>query len=164
MDFFFFSGLKNTLIKTFVVSYDVACQWYKKFVSRMAEAFPSTWRINTRDVDIHFLVPKFHLPAHIEMCQQSFSFNYARFVGQTDGEAPERGWSDLNGLAYSTREMGPGACQDTIEDHLGDWNWKKIITMGKLNRLILFYFKILKIFFFRSKPSLEDQIGASAIG
>ena len=53
---------------------------------------------------------------------------------------PERGWSDLNGLAYSTREMGPGARQDTIEDHLGDWNWKKIIAMGKLGN---FFAKIL---------------------
>jgi hypothetical protein len=135
MDFFFFSGLKDTVIKYFVVSYDIACQWYKKFFSRMAEAFPLSWRINTHDVSIRFLVPKFHLPAHIEKCQQFFSFNYAKFVGRTDGEAPERGWSDLNGLAYSTREMGPGARQDTIEDHLGDWNWKKIIAMGSYRQI-----------------------------
>ena len=140
MDFFFFSGLEDTAIKLFVVSYDIACQWFKNFYSRMSEAFPLSWRINTCDVDNRFLVPKFHLPAHIEKCQQSFSFNYARFVGRTDGEAPERGWSDLNGLAYSTREMGPGARQDTIEDHLGDWNWKKIIAMGKLGN---FFAKIL---------------------
>jgi len=131
MDFFFYSGLKDTAIKLFVVSYDIACQWYKNFYTRMAEAFPLSWCINTHDVDIRFLVPKFHLPAHIEKCQQSFSFNYAKSVGRTDGEAPERGWSDLNGLSYSTREMGPGAHQDTIEDHLGDWNWKKIVGMGK---------------------------------
>ena len=98
----------------------------------MGAAFPEKWRINMSEVDIQFLVPKFHLPAHIESCHRSFSFNYASFVGRTDGEAPERGWSDLNGLAYSTREMGPGSRQDTIEDHLGDWNWKKITSMGKL--------------------------------
>ena len=123
MDYFFYSGLKDTTIKYFVVSYDIACQWYKNFYSRMAEAFPSSWRINTCGVDIRFLVPKFHLPAHIERCQQYFSFNYAKFVGQTDGKAPKRGWSDLNGLAYSAREMGPGAHQNTIEDHIGDWNF-----------------------------------------
>ena len=120
MDFFFFSGLKDMLIKCVVVSYDIACQWYKNFYSRMVEAFPLSWHINdTSDIDIRFLVPKFHLPGHIERCRQSFSFNYAKSVGRTDGEAPERGWSDLNGLSYSTREMGPGARQDTIEDHLG---------------------------------------------
>jgi hypothetical protein len=135
MDFFFFCGLRHTLIKSIVASYDIACQWSKKFWTRMAAAFPETWRINMSEVDIRFLVPKFHLPAHIESCQRSFSFNYARFVGRTDGEAPERGWADLNGLAYSTHEMGPGSRQDTIEDHLGDWNWKKITIMGKLHLL-----------------------------
>ena len=75
----------------------------------MEAAFPESWHINMSEVDIRFHVPKFHLPAHIESCHQSFSFNFARFVGQTDREAPERGWADLNGLAYSTQEMGPGS-------------------------------------------------------
>jgi hypothetical protein len=164
MDFFFYSGLKDTAIKFFVVSYDIACQWYKKFYSRMGEAFPLSWRINTHEVDIRFLVPKFHLPAHIESCQQSFSFNYAKFVGRTDGEAPERGWSNLNGLAYSTREMGPGARQDTIEDHLGDWNWKKIIAMGKPSRFFPKILANMMDFLSRSKPPPEDQNSASTIG
>lgn len=103
MDFIlFYSGLKDTAIKYFMVSYDMACQWYKNFNSQMAEAFPLSSHINTHDIDICFLVPKFHLPAHIERCQQSFSFNYAKFVGRSDGGAPERRWSILNGLAYST--------------------------------------------------------------
>ncbi|KAJ6619067.1 hypothetical protein B0H10DRAFT_1947080 [Mycena sp. CBHHK59/15] len=55
-----------------------------------------------------FLVPKFHLPAHIEACNLRFSFNLTRDVGQTDGEAPERGWANANPLANSTAEMGPG--------------------------------------------------------
>lgn len=58
-------------------------------------------------------------------------------VGRTDGEAPECGWSDINGLAYSMWEMGPGSRQDTIEDHLGDWNWKKIVAMGKVMPSVL---------------------------
>jgi hypothetical protein len=111
MNFFFYSGLKDMAIKYIVVSYNIACQWYKKFYSPMAKAFPLSWHINIHDINIHFLVPNLHLPAHIEMCQQSFSFNYAKFVGRTDGKAPERGWYNLNGLAYSTREMGPGAHQ-----------------------------------------------------
>ena len=136
----------------------------QEFYSRMGEAFPLSWRINTHEVDIRFLVPKFHLPAHIESCQQSFSFNYAKFVGRTDGEAPERGWSNLNGLAYSTREMGPGARQDTIEDHLGDWNWKKIIAMGKPSRFFPKILANMMDFLSRSKPPPEDQNSASTIG
>jgi hypothetical protein len=131
MDYFFYSSLRNTAIKSIVASYDIACQWGKNFYKRMKAAFPPAWSINRSCVDISFLVPKFHLPAHTEKCHQDFSFNYAPHVGRTDGEAPERGWANINGLSYSTREMGPGSRQDTIEDHFGDWNWKKIVAMGK---------------------------------
>jgi hypothetical protein len=79
-----------------------------------------------------FLVPKFHLLAHIEVCNLKFSFHLTRDVGQTDGEAPERGWANANPLARSTREMGPGARRDTLDDHFNDWNHKKIIVLGKL--------------------------------
>ncbi|KAJ7508029.1 hypothetical protein B0H11DRAFT_1685302, partial [Mycena galericulata] len=62
-----------------------------------------------------FLVPKFHLPAHIELCNILFSFNLTPFVGRTDGEAPERGWASANRLANSTSISGPGARRDTLE-------------------------------------------------
>ncbi|KAG2035191.1 hypothetical protein BDR03DRAFT_803099, partial [Suillus americanus] len=54
-----------------------------------------------------FLIPKFHLPAHITSCQIKFSFNFIKGVGRTDGEAPERGWADINPITTSTHEMGP---------------------------------------------------------
>ncbi|KAG2155314.1 uncharacterized protein EDB93DRAFT_1239208 [Suillus bovinus] len=68
-----------------------------------------------------FFIPKFHLPAHIFKCQTMYSFNFSKNVGQTDGEAPECG---------CTKEMGPGSQRDTLDDHFGDWNWKKIIRLG----------------------------------
>lgn len=81
----------------------------------------------------HLLQPelKFHLPAHIMACQIAFSFNYTKNVGRTDGEAPERGWGNINGAAGMTQEMGPGARRDTLDDFLGDWNWKKVTNMGE---------------------------------
>jgi hypothetical protein len=159
MDYFFYSGLKDTAIKNIVASYDIACQWYKKFYARASAAFPASWPINNSSVNIRFLVPKFHLPAHIEKCHQDFSFNYTKNVGRTDGEAPERGWANINGIAYSTREMGPGSRQDTIEDHLGDWNWKKVVGMGKTNiyDASLFRFTVRLLTFNRFKPPPEDQ-------
>lgn len=129
MDYMFYSGLKNTTLENLVVSYDIACQWGINFWTRMVK-FPSDWGINMGKTDIRFLVPKFHLPAHIEKCHRDFSFNYTKGVGRTDGEAPERGWSKINGLAGSTKEMGPGSRRDTLEDHMGDANWKKVVGMG----------------------------------
>lgn len=132
MDFMFYSSLANTRIKNMVISYDIACQWDKKFRQRMA-SFPDTWAINTGNVALTFLVPKFHLPAHIEKCHRDYSFNLTKHVGRTDGEAPERGWSKLNPLASSTKEMGPGSRRDTIGDHMGDSNWKKVTGLGELS-------------------------------
>ncbi|KAG1768259.1 hypothetical protein EV702DRAFT_1253460 [Suillus placidus] len=54
-----------------------------------------------------FLVPKFHLPAHIFACQITYSHNLVKGMGHTDGEAPERGWANINPVATSTHEMGP---------------------------------------------------------
>ncbi|KAG2028955.1 hypothetical protein BDR03DRAFT_882220 [Suillus americanus] len=112
------------------ISYDIACQWNKNLWSRMS-AFPHKYHINHDEKVITFLVPKFHLPAHIACCQTRFSFNFIKGVGRTDGEAPERGWADINPLATSTCEMGPGSRRDTIDDHFNDWNWKKVCAMGE---------------------------------
>ncbi|KAM6490840.1 hypothetical protein JOM56_013709 [Amanita muscaria] len=133
MDYLFYSGLKSTSIRRMVISYDIACQWSINFETRMQTCFPRTWLVNnttTTDVILRFLIPKFHLPAHAEKCHQDFSFNYMPKVGRTDGEAPERGWSRMIDLSNSTREMGPGSRQDTIEDNMNDSNWKKVTAMG----------------------------------
>ncbi len=52
-------------------------------------------------------------------------------AGLGDGEAPERGWGDLNPLATSTREMGPSTRRDTLDYHFGDYNWRKIVRLGE---------------------------------
>jgi hypothetical protein len=96
--------------------------------------FPDELQIDQRSVKINFLVPKFHLPAHRPACQSSYSFNLTPRVRRTDGEAPERGWSNTNALSASTKEMGPGSRRDTLDDHFGDMNWKKICGLGLLVR------------------------------
>lgn len=131
MDFLFFSTLQGSALEEIIVSYDIACQWSINLWARM-ERYPSHLHLDhAGKKTFHFLVPKFHLPAHIMACQTVYSFNFNRNVGRTDGEAPERGWSHINPVATSTREMGPGHRRDTLDDHFGDWNWKKTVLMGK---------------------------------
>ncbi|KAK7005562.1 CxC2 domain-containing protein [Favolaschia claudopus] len=129
MDYMFFMSLLGCMLGLLFVSYDIACQWSKKFWKRM-EIFPPNAQFTPEEKRVVFLVPKFHLPAHIESCNISYSFNLTRFVGRTDGEAPERGWSDINRLASSTSVSGPGARRDTLEVHMQYWNWKKIVRLG----------------------------------
>ncbi|KIJ09041.1 hypothetical protein PAXINDRAFT_164415 [Paxillus involutus ATCC 200175] len=116
MDWMFFSTVKNTNVKVLKVSYDIA--------------LPENLQLNHEGLDITFLVPKFHLPVHITPCQSLFSFNWSLGVGRTDGEAPECGWANINPMASSIKEMGPGHRHDTLNDHFGDCNWKKVIGLG----------------------------------
>ncbi|KAF8868893.1 hypothetical protein BD779DRAFT_1614751 [Infundibulicybe gibba] len=130
MDYFFFSSICNTPLMDIVVSYDIACQWSINLWARMA-TYPCRLHTNADgNKSFYFLVPKFHLPAHVIACQSTYSFNFNRHVGRTDGEAPERGWAHNNPIASSVKEMGPGSRRDTMDDHFGDWNWRKTTLMG----------------------------------
>ncbi|RXW13753.1 hypothetical protein EST38_g12102 [Candolleomyces aberdarensis] len=119
----------QTLLQLFFISYDIACQWFIHLLMRLAQIDP-TCPLLRPDVEIRFLVPKFHLPAHIPTCRNRFAFMLTPGAGLGDGEAPERGWGDLNPLATSTREMGPGTRRDTLDYHFGDYNWRKIVRLG----------------------------------
>jgi hypothetical protein len=129
MDYFCLATLKHDIPSMLVISYDIVCQWSVNFVARCVKYPPNPISSNPA-MDIKYLVPKFHLPAHVQKCRDNFSFNLTPHVGRTDGEAPERGWSSSNDLAYSTREMGPGSRRDTLDDCFGDMNWSKASRMS----------------------------------
>ncbi|TFK57786.1 hypothetical protein BDN72DRAFT_782857, partial [Pluteus cervinus] len=135
MDYLFLLSLNQKELQELidlVVSYDIACQWWINLLKRMLNYSKAIQMDGGKLQSFTYLVPKFHLPAHISSCQTKYSFNFHQHVGRTDGESPERGWSHINPVALSTCEMGPGSRRDTINDHLGDWNWKKTHTMGEL--------------------------------
>ncbi|TFK60790.1 hypothetical protein BDN72DRAFT_778956, partial [Pluteus cervinus] len=130
MDYLFLSSLPPGCPTHSVTSYDIACQWCRNLIERV-QAYAEHLRTNQDKLEsFTYLVPKFHLPAHVGSCQTQYSFNFSPYVGRTDGEAPERGWSHINPIATSTAEMGPGSRRDTLDDHFGDWNWKKTCQMG----------------------------------
>jgi hypothetical protein len=131
MDYMFFRSIGHSPLLRFFVSYDIACQWHINLWNRLSAYHDPVLTIDGTEKTFIFLVPKFHLPAHIEACNLKYSFNLTPDVGQTDGEAPERGWANANPLARSTKEMGPGSRRDTLDDHFNDWNHKKIIALGE---------------------------------
>jgi hypothetical protein len=139
MDYLLFMSLAGCMqLIRFFISYDIVCQWFKNLWTRM-QKFDTELHFKAGQQYVVFLVPKFHLPAHIEACNIVFSFNLTPFVGRTDGEAPERGWADANRLANSTNISGPGARRDALDVHFQYWNWKKTVKLGKppfaMNRL-----------------------------
>ncbi|KIK90983.1 hypothetical protein PAXRUDRAFT_27206 [Paxillus rubicundulus Ve08.2h10] len=46
-----------------------------------------------------------------------FLFNFICGVGQTDGDAPEQGWVNINPAASSTKEMGPCASTNYVGEY-----------------------------------------------
>jgi len=114
-----------------IISYDIACQWSKNFLVRL-EALPEQIRPSFRKWFLEFVVPKLHIRGHTLDCQGEFSLNYLVGSGMTDGEGVERPWANLGGIASSTREMGPGARHETLDDHFSFWNWQKLIGCGEL--------------------------------
>ncbi|KAK7038361.1 hypothetical protein R3P38DRAFT_3182453 [Favolaschia claudopus] len=118
MDYMVFTSIHVSRPLHFIVPYDIACQWHIKICDCTLEYKDTTLTVDGRDKFFTFLVPNFHLPAHIEECNLKFSFNLTRDVGQTDGEAPERRW-----LRVTDED-------DIFDDHWGDWNHTRIIASG----------------------------------
>ncbi|KAJ3727940.1 hypothetical protein C8R42DRAFT_572663, partial [Lentinula raphanica] len=134
MDYAFASFLRHhhpSLTK--VISYDIACQWYKNVVRRV-KALPSLVSCDLGLQIIKFAIPKLHIHGHQLACQLKFSLNWLRGAGRTDGEGVERPWAHLGPMASSTRDMGPGSRHGTMNDHFGHWNWVKLIGLGALLR------------------------------
>ncbi|KAG2070061.1 hypothetical protein BDR04DRAFT_1128620 [Suillus decipiens] len=112
-----FLAILSFSVFIFNLSYDVACQWHKKLWTHR-DLIPPHLHLTHENKIIQFFVPKFHLNAHIQQCQTSFSFNFSKNVGCMDVEAPERGWTNINHVALSTKEMGPGACSKVHQEEL----------------------------------------------
>jgi hypothetical protein len=133
MDYVLLSTLIGISIAMLVVSYDVACQWSVNFATRLAE-FPVAMQFDISDIVFTTVIPKFHILGHGKKCQSVWSLNYRRWMGRTDGEGVEREWSHINPVALSTKVMGPGSRHDTLDDHWGAWNWRKVVGMGSCIR------------------------------
>lgn len=129
MDYALLTTLIGISIAMLVVSYDVACQWSINFANRLA-AFPAAMQIDLREVQLTTVIPKFHILGHGIKCQSAWSLNFRRWMARTDGEGVEQEWSHINPVALSTKVMGPGSRHDTLDDHWGAWNWRKVVSMG----------------------------------
>ncbi|KIL56403.1 hypothetical protein M378DRAFT_29974, partial [Amanita muscaria Koide BX008] len=71
-------------------------------------------------------IPSWHSNGHGPPCKASFYLGYMEGVGRTCGEEVETTWAQTNFLGVSTREMGPGARHETLDDQWGGLNFRKI--------------------------------------
>ncbi|KAJ7315615.1 hypothetical protein DFH08DRAFT_820537 [Mycena albidolilacea] len=132
MDYIFASFLRyhDPLLFKFV-SYDIVCVWWIHLMERLKE-LPPLVRCFLILPMICFVIPKMHIKGHGPGCGTLFSLNLKPGSGQTDGEGIKRPWSNIGGIAASTRIMGPGACHDMIDDHWSYWNWQKLVSLASI--------------------------------
>ncbi|KAI9069790.1 hypothetical protein FKP32DRAFT_1559042 [Trametes sanguinea] len=130
MDYVFVSALREWLVLKKIVSYDIACQWSKSLVERIAN-LPSHIQIPVPEGSIMYVIPKLHYNSHQQLDHSKFSLNYRVGCARTDGEGIERHWWWLQPIANSTKVMGPGMRQGMLEDQWGYSNWRKTVDLGK---------------------------------
>jgi hypothetical protein len=131
MDYILLSALAPLLVASVFISYDIACQFKLKFEEQMAK-LPTEIQLPP-GVNCDWGIPKCHCPMHKVSCQAPHSLNFKTGVGRTAGEGIERSWSELNRVANSTKEMGPGSRHDTLDDHIGHHNFRKYVGLGESN-------------------------------
>lgn len=130
MDYIILSALMACGLLRIIITYDIACQWAKNFASRM-KSYPESMQIDLERTEVRAAVPSFHIRAHGSDCQQLFSLAFMLWVAHTVGEEVETGWAHMNLAAPSIQEMAPSNRQETLDDHWGGWNFRKIITFRK---------------------------------
>jgi hypothetical protein len=114
-----------------IISYDIVCQWWRNLKKRLLD-LPTAVRYHLVLKLVRFVIPKMHIKGHLVGCQDEFSLDRTPGSAQTDGEAIERPWAHIGGVGTSTREMGPGSREDTLNGHWGSWNWQKLVGLGML--------------------------------
>ncbi|KAJ7165383.1 hypothetical protein C8R46DRAFT_1220512 [Mycena filopes] len=129
MDFILFCALLGFSLMWLTISYDIACQWRKNLVARMAK-LPEPMQLRLKDIKLQCALPVWHARSHEDDCRDAFSLSVKQGVGKSDGEGVERTWSVLNPAAYHTKDMGIGNREDHLNDKIDSHNFLKNIGLG----------------------------------
>lgn len=107
--------------------YDVMCLYYPNVMQRFHEStklsIPETMRLIGA-------IGLFHVHGHKEECLYRWATTYIPGVGIIDGEIMETLWAVLNMISSTTVTATVSHRTETLDDHIGDSNWKKIINMS----------------------------------
>ncbi|KAF7374458.1 hypothetical protein MSAN_00329900 [Mycena sanguinolenta] len=109
------------------------CQWSKNLKERLL-LLPPALRFYLAQYFVKYVIPKLHILGHLRFCRENYSLLFTQGSGQADMEGIERIWSSSGLMGASTREMGPGSRQDTLDDFWHYWNWGKVVGMGETLR------------------------------
>ena len=115
-------------IEAALISYDVMCQWSIHMLDRVTS---SDHLKLPNNLDLRLAIGLFHIHGHQDTCLARYSPSFIKGSRQIDGETIEMLWAPLNEITRSTRGMSTSHCQEVIDKHMNDSNWKKLIDLGK---------------------------------
>ncbi|KAJ7807726.1 hypothetical protein B0H13DRAFT_1669073 [Mycena leptocephala] len=111
-------------------TYDIACEYVVNLERRFATYFPDQLDSIKK---MRWGVPALHVQGHQDSCTYLFGTAYMECIGNFHGETAEHYWPEANQLGPHVRQMNLGHRQDTMNNHHGDWNYKKTMKIGELN-------------------------------
>ena len=76
-------------------------------------------------------VGKWHLATHICECFPKFTLNFVEGAGQVEGKILETLWSRMDEVVGLAQAMLIAHHQETVDEHLNDNNWEKIIWISR---------------------------------
>ncbi|KZV59865.1 hypothetical protein PENSPDRAFT_719810 [Peniophora sp. CONT] len=109
-----------------IASYDMACITTVNLVNRFREDYPDLVPVVEK---MRWGIPAVHCPNHKEQCWFEFGTGYLECWCHFFGETAEHYWAEANQIGNFTRQMNAGHRHDVLNDHHGDWNWKKTIRL-----------------------------------
>jgi Kyakuja-Dileera-Zisupton transposase len=129
MDFCLSQAMKYNMdgIKQALLSYDLMCQFWtnleRRFDGNPYLTFPQS-------VEILRAIGLFHVHGHTDHCYARFAPTFIPGAGMVDGEILETLWAALNKIADSTRSQSTAHRRETLDDHMNDSNWKKLVGLS----------------------------------
>jgi hypothetical protein len=135
MDYCVNAAMKYNMdgIRWLILYYDLMCQYWKNLRRRFD---PNPYLHFPADKEIRRAIGLFHVHGHIDPCFARYAPSFIPGAGQVDGEILETLWAVLNLIHNSIRRMSESHRRETLDDHMNDSNWKKIIGMGELMLII----------------------------
>jgi hypothetical protein len=113
-------------IRRSILLYDIMCQYWKNLKKRFDG---NPYLTFPEGVEILRGIGLFHVHGHKDECYPRFAPTFIPGAGMVDGEVLETLWAVLNGIADSIRSQSTGHRQETLDDHMNDSNWKKLIQL-----------------------------------
>lgn len=110
--------------------YDINCSYWENFIQRCTE---NDFLHLPPDMEFFRGIGLFHVHGHQNQCFMRFAPSFIPGAGMIDGEIIETLWVGLNEIGASTRNMSWHHRQETMDLHMNDSNWKKLVNMSESN-------------------------------